>query len=183
MVDLTVENLVCDTDLRREIDLKVVAEGIIGVEYDPKSFPGAIYRIREPQVTLLIFSSGKVVCTGANSVENVKTAVSKLLEKLDGVGLAVEGEPLMKLQNIVASANIGFRIDLDKLAIECFNVEYEPEQFPGLVLRLEDPKTSILIFSTGKMVITGAKNMEDAIKAAQTAEEMIKNNDAQIHSQ
>ncbi len=83
----------------------------------------------------------------------------------------------------MARANIGFRIDLDKLAIECFNVEYEPEQFPGLVLRLEDPKTSILIFSTGKMVITGAKNMEDAIKAAQTAEEMIKNNDAQIHSQ
>jgi len=169
-----IENIVSAITLNAKIDLKRLVSSVRGIEYNPENFPGAILRLQEPRVTILVFSTGKAVCTGARSREDIDLAVKQLVKKLGEGGVKVTGEPDVKIQNIVASSSIDAKINLDQLAIESYNTEYEPEQFPGLVYRLDDPKTVLLIFSTGKMIVTGAKDPKDVQTAADKAERMIR---------
>ena len=71
----------------------------------------------------------------------------------------------VKVENIVASTTFAEKLDLDMIAQALEEAEYEPEQFPGLVYRLSDPKTATLLFRSGKANCTGAKNVEDVRKA------------------
>jgi transcription initiation factor TFIID TATA-box-binding protein len=175
-----IENMVSAITLDAKIDLKKFVGKVRGIEYNPENFPGAVYRIHEPKVAMLIFSSGKVICTGARSQTDIDAAVEILLKKLKEGDVKVKGEPIVEIQNIVASSSVGVKVNLDQLAIECFNTEYEPEQFPGLVYRLDDPKTVMLVFRSGKMIITGAKNPKDIKRAADKTAAMIREYNAII---
>lgn len=168
-----VQNMVAKTDLETSIDLRRFVSAVTGMEYNPENFPGVIYRLKEPKMALLIFSSGKVVITGATEKSHIKLALSRLKEKLEEADIACKKEPLVEIENIVASAELGVGVNLDLLALESFNVEYEPEQFPGLVYRLEDPKTTILVFRSGKIVITGAKSLDVLESAALKTKQMV----------
>jgi transcription initiation factor TFIID TATA-box-binding protein len=172
-VQVKIENMVSAITLDVKIDLKKFVSKVKGVEYNPENFPGVVYRIHEPKLAMLIFSSGKVICTGARGTKDIDSAVEQLLVKLKEGGVTVKGEPKVEVQNIVASSSVGVKVNLDQLAIECFNTEYEPEQFPGLVYRLDDPKTVMLIFRSGKMIITGAKSPKDIKRAAEKTTEMV----------
>lgn len=169
-----VENMVSAITVNQQIDLKKFVKKVKGLEYNPERFPGVVYRIREPKLAMLIFSSGKIICTGARSEEDIKKAVDSLLKKFKEGDITIKGRPKIEIQNIVASAKMNFRVNLDLLAMECENTEYEPEQFPGLVFRLEEPKTVMLVFRSGKMIITGAKTSKDADKAAEETKNIIK---------
>ncbi|MBN2250995.1 MAG: TATA-box-binding protein [Candidatus Altiarchaeota archaeon] len=169
-----VENMVSAITVNQKIDLKKFVKKVKGLEYNPERFPGVVYRIRDPKLAMLIFSSGKIICTGARSEEDIKKAVTSLLKKFKEGGIQIKGRPKIEIQNIVASAKMNFRVNLDLLAMECENTEYEPEQFPGLVFRLGKPKTVMLIFRSGKMIITGAKTPKDADKAAEETKNIIK---------
>src|SRR3990172_45802 len=72
-----------------------------------------------------------------------------------------DGKRYLTVVNIVVSSSLEHDIPLEKMAATLSNTEYNPEQFPGLVIRIKDPNTSALIFSSGKVVCTGAKNLED----------------------
>jgi transcription initiation factor TFIID TATA-box-binding protein len=172
-VPVKIENMVSAITLDTKIDLRKFVSRVKGVEYNPENFPGVVYRLHEPKVATLIFSSGKVICTGAKSMQDIEDAITQLLKKLSEGGVRVKNEPVVEVQNIVASSAIGVEINLDQLALECYNTEYEPEQFPGLVYRLDEPKTVILIFRSGKMIITGAKNLKELKRAAQKSKEMV----------
>ncbi|MBD3388793.1 MAG: TATA-box-binding protein [Candidatus Altiarchaeales archaeon] len=172
-VPVKIENIVSAITLGIRIDLRKFVDKVRGVEYNPENFPGVVYRVHEPKVSMLIFSSGKVICTGARGEEDIDAAVDQLKVKLGEGGVRVKGAPVIEIQNIVASSSVDVKVNLDQLAIECFNTEYEPEQFPGLVYRLEQPKTVMLIFRSGKMIITGAKNTEDIRVAAEKTRDMI----------
>jgi transcription initiation factor TFIID TATA-box-binding protein len=169
-----VENMVSAITLDQTINLKNLAAKAKGLEYNPGKFPGIVFRIREPKLAMLIFTSGKVICTGARSKEDIKAAVEALIKKLKEGGIIVKKRPQVKIQNIVASAKLDLRVNLDMLALECENTEYEPEQFPGLVFRLDEPQTVMLIFRSGKIIITGAKKPEDADIAAEKTKQMVK---------
>jgi transcription initiation factor TFIID TATA-box-binding protein len=178
--NVNIENMVAAITLGLKIDLKDFVSRVKGVEYNPENFPGVVYRVHEPRVALLIFSSGKVICTGAKCNEDIEKALEKLREKLMDAGIKPKGEPEVEVQNMVASSNIGVKVNLDQLAISCYNSEYEPEQFPGLVYRLDEPKTVMLIFSTGKVIITGAKSRKDIKAAAQKTAEIVREHNAVI---
>lgn len=135
------------------------------VEYDPDQFPGLIFRLESPKVTSLIFKSGKMVVTGAKSTEELIKAVKRIIKTLKKHGIDIIGKPKIQIQNIVASANLHVNVNLDKAAFVLENNMYEPEQFPGLIYRMDDPKVVLLIFSSGKMVITGAKREEEVYTA------------------
>ncbi len=77
-------------------------------------------------------------------------------------------KPIISIENVVASATVDQRIDLNQITRDFPDVEYHPDQFPGLVFRLKSPKTATLIFSSGKMVCTGAKSEDMAKKAVNT---------------
>jgi transcription initiation factor TFIID TATA-box-binding protein len=134
-----------------------------------------IYRIKEPKTATLLFRSGKMVCTGAKSLEHVKRAIGIVTAQLRKFGVHLDGEPEIEVQNIVASSDLGRKINLSVIALTLGldRVEYEPEQFPGLVYRLDEPTVVLLLFSSGKLVCTGAKMSEDIGVAVEKISEML----------
>ena len=159
------ENVVASTKLAEDFDLvKMMESGLEGAEYNKTKFSGLVYRIENPKAAFLIFTSGKVVCTGAKSIENAHAAVITLANILKDIGFdKIDLEPEVHVQNIVASADMKTTLNLNTIAIAfgLENVEYEPEVIPGLIYRVEAPKVVVLVFSSGKLVITGGKCPED----------------------
>ena len=166
MAKMNIENVVASTYLGQELDLNKIEDALEGAEYNPQQFPGLVYRLKEPKTATLIFRSGKVVCTGAKCREDVKVAISKVAKDLEKADVKITIEPKIEVQNIVASSDLEQEINLNTVAITLGleKVEYEPEQFPGLVYRLDDPKVVVLLFGSGKMVCTGAKVPEDVTR-------------------
>ena len=163
MAVIKIENVVASTSLGTELDLKAIVLALDGAEYDPEQFPGLIYRLKEPKTATLLFRSGKAVCTGGKSLEQVEAAISKVVKKIEAAGIVIKTTPQIEVQNIVASSDLGAKINLNSIAISSGleKVEYEPEQFPGLVYRLDSPKVVVLLFGSGKLVCTGARKPED----------------------
>jgi len=163
---IKIENVVASTSFDQKIDLEKIYNDFEDAEYNQEKFPGVVYRLTEPKTAALIFSSGKLVCTGAKNVDDVEVAVDKVIEKLKGAGVDIKNKPKTVVQNIVASANLDHPLNLNQIAIGfgLENVEYEPEQFPGLVYRLEEPKVVLLLFGSGKIVCTGGRKPEDCEK-------------------
>jgi transcription initiation factor TFIID TATA-box-binding protein len=162
---ISIENVVASATLNQKVDLNAVVKGYPGVEYRPEQFPGLVFRLKRPKTATLIFSSGKMVCTGAKSEKEAKRAVMKVVKELKKGGIIIISKPELKIQNIVASASLGGMIDLEKAAYTLGRSMYEPEQFPGLIYRMETPKVVILLFASGKLVCTGAKKEEDVYVA------------------
>lgn len=163
--DITVVNIVVSTSLEHDIPLEKMAATLSNTEYNPEQFPGLVIRIKEPKTSALIFSSGKVVCTGARSMEKVEESIEKIIKSLKKIGIEIKIKPVINIQNIVASGSVGMDLNLNVLAMKLDNTEYEPEQFPGLVYKLDEAKATFLLFSNGKIVCTGTKS-EDAVNAA-----------------
>jgi len=156
-LDISIENVVASATLDQEIDLLAIMKVFRNVEYRPKQFPGLVFRLKKPKTATLIFGSGKMVCTGAKSEKMARNAVNKVVEELKNNGIVILGKPQITIQNIVASANLHGNIDLETAADIMENVMYEPEQFPGLIYRMREPKVVMLLFASGKLVCTGAK--------------------------
>jgi len=159
-LEITIENVVASASLDHKIDLLAIIKVFRNVEYRPKQFPGLVFRLRRPKTATLIFGSGKMVCTGAKSEKMARSAVNKVVRQLKNNGIIILNRPKIEIQNMVASANLQKRIDLETAADILDNVMYEPEQFPGLIYRMRDPKTVLLLFASGKLVCTGAKSEE-----------------------
>jgi len=162
-----IENVVASATLKQKVDLNAVVKSYPGVEYRPEQFPGLVFRLKKPKTATLIFNSGKMVCTGAKSEKEARRAVMKVIRELKKSGIIIVSKPELKIQNIVASANLNGMIDLEKSAYTLGRTMYEPEQFPGLIYRMDDPKVVILLFASGKLVCTGAKKEEDVYKAVE----------------
>ncbi|WP_319378973.1 TATA-box-binding protein [uncultured Methanocorpusculum sp.] len=173
---LKIENIVASGVIAEEIDLAEISEKIDGCELNTKRFPGAVYRIDRPKMASLIFSSGKVVLTGIRNEESLGEGLAKVLASLKEAGVDVLDVPRVAVTNIVCSYDIGRFINLNRvvatLSLEA--IEYEPEQFPGLVYRIKDPKIVALLFSSGKIILTGGKNLDDVRKGLDFLEESLK---------
>ncbi|HIP17164.1 MAG TPA: TATA-box-binding protein [Methanothermococcus okinawensis] len=161
---INIVNVVVSTKIGNDIDLEHAADVLENAEYEPEQFPGLVCRLNDPKVALLIFRSGKLNCTGAKSKEDAEIAIKKIIKKLKEANFDIDENPGIKVQNMVATAELGIEPNLDKIST-LEGTEYEPEQFPGLVYRLNEPKVVVLIFGSGKVVITGLKNEKDAYLA------------------
>jgi transcription initiation factor TFIID TATA-box-binding protein len=162
---INIENVVASATLNQKVDLNAVVKSYPGVEYRPEQFPGLVFRLKRPKTATLIFNSGKMVCTGAKSEKEARRAVMKVIKELKKGGIIIISKPELKIQNIVASASLGGMIDLEKAAYTLGKTMYEPEQFPGLIYRMDEPKVVILLFASGKLVCTGAKKEQDVFDA------------------
>jgi transcription initiation factor TFIID TATA-box-binding protein len=158
---INIQNVVSAGTLNQNVDLNAVVKSFPGVEYRPESFPGLVFRLKRPKTATLIFHSGKMVCTGAKSEKDSRNAVLRVVKELKNGGIIIMGKPDVKVVNIVASARLGGMIDLEKSAYVLGHVMYEPEQFPGLIYRMDEPKVVILLFASGNLVCTGAKTEQD----------------------
>jgi len=160
-LDYKIENVVATVvvEITEKIDLNIIARKHTDVEYNPERFPGLVMRILKPKATILIFSTGKMVVTGMRKASEAGRVVEKVLKNIRKAGIKVSN-PEITIQNIVASGDLHTNIDLNMAAIVMEYAMYEPEVFPGLIYRMQEPKTVFLIFSTGRIVCTGAKKKE-----------------------
>jgi transcription initiation factor TFIID TATA-box-binding protein len=159
-LEIKIVNVVASVTLNQKFNLLDIMKVFRNVEYRPKQFPGLVFRLKKPKTATLIFSTGKMVCTGAKSERMARSAVRKVVRELKNNGIIILGKPKITIQNMVASGNLHGSIDVETAADVLENVMYEPEQFPGLIYRMQDPKTVLLLFSSGKIVCTGAKSKE-----------------------
>jgi len=144
------------------------------VEYRPKRFPGLVFRLKRPKTATLIFSSGKMVCTGAKSAMIARRAVRKVVKELRKGGIIILNDPTITIENMVGTANIFGEVELEMAAAELDNAMYEPEMFPGMIYRMKNPRVVLLIFASGKIVITGGKSFKDVKKAAEKISELLR---------
>jgi len=164
---ISIENVVASATLNQKVDLNAIVKGYPGVEYRPEQFPGLVFRLKRPKTATLIFNSGKMVCTGARSENEARRAIMNVVKELKKGGIIIIRKPELKIQNIVASASLGGKIDLEQAVSTLGKTMYEPEQFPGLIYRMDEPKVVILLFASGKLVCTGAKKEQDVYDAVQ----------------
>ncbi|CAD6205562.1 unnamed protein product [Miscanthus lutarioriparius] len=161
----TLQNIVSTVNLDCQLDLQQIANSARNAEYNPKRVAAVIMRIRDPKTTALVFASGKMVCTGAKSEDHSKLAARKFARIVQKLGFPARFKDF-KIQNIVGSCDVKFPIRLEGLALASGTfANYEPEIFPGLVYRMVEPKIVILVFVSGKIVLTGAKVREEIYTA------------------
>jgi transcription initiation factor TFIID TATA-box-binding protein len=161
-----IQNVVAAATLHQKVDLNAVMKSYPGTEYRPEQFPGLVFRIKRPKTATLIFSTGKMVCTGAKSEKEARRAIMTVVKELRNGGIVIITKPDIKVVNIVASASLGGKVDLEAVSTR-EKTMYEPEQFPGLIYRMDEPKVVILVFASGNLVCTGARKEQDVYDAVQ----------------
>lgn len=176
---IKIQNMVCTLNLGLQLDLVKITQTARNAEYNPTRFQAVIMRIREPKATSLMFRTGKVIVTGTKSESDCHLAAQKFVKILDKVGYPLVATDLnkyqYKIQNMTATCDFGFPIGLEALIYaQSSCATYEPELFPGLVYRMVTPKVVLLIFVSGKVVLTGAKTQEDLVNAYQTIDPILR---------
>ena len=160
---LKIENIVASGRVAEALDIEYLSGALDGCVLNKKKFPGAVYHMKKPEIALLLFSSGKIVMTGISNRDEFQEGLSSIVSQLQEHGIETLASPDFVISNMVCSYYSGDFINLNKvvLTLSHESVEYEPEQFPGLVYRIDNPKVVALLFSSGKFILTGAKNLDD----------------------
>jgi len=171
--EIAIQNVVASVNLHHDLPLEKIAAELPNTEYNPEQFPGLVLRLAKGR-TALLFSSGKAVSTGSKSEEEVNESVRMIKKELAKIGIKITKKPDIKIENIVARGNLKMKLNLNKLAFELENSEYEPEQFPGLVYKLPNHHIVFLLFGTGKIVITGGKNKKEIVDAVRRLVKILK---------
>ena len=179
LVDIV--NVVASATIDQKLDLNEITKKFPDVEYHPEQFPGAAFRLKSPKTATLLFTSGKMVCTGSKSEEMAVKAVNTVVQKLRKGGIKIKKNAEVTVQNIVSSINLGGKVHLEKAARTLPRSMYEPEQFPGLIHRMLDPKTVILVFSSGKLVCTGGKTEKDVYRSVNLLHSLLEEKDLMIY--
>jgi transcription initiation factor TFIID TATA-box-binding protein len=177
-----IQNIVASAALNQRISLKTIVEKFPHTEYSPRVFPGLVFRLKKPKTATLIFETGKMVCTGAKSAKEAVQAVNKVTKELKKHGIPIASKPEIHIQNVVASVELGGEIDLENVVYKLNRVMYEPEQFPGAVYRMDEPKVVFLIFSAGKLVCVGAKKEQDVYDAVNSIQKLLEEKDLIFYS-
>ena len=174
--DLKIVNVVASTRIEGKIDVEVMTGLLSGVKYEPEIFSGLIYRKRNPKVTLVMFSNGKISSMGSKSEYMAKKAIITTIRELDDMDLIIGSTKMdeINIENVVGVGEVGYDVDLELIVYYLSNAIYEPEQFPSIIYR---PYDSIvcLLFASGKVVLAGGKSEKQVIKAFHDIEKLIKN--------
>ena len=174
--EFVITNMVASASLGLELDLYALANKIKEIEYEPEQFPGAILKFKEPKASLLLFKNGKVVCVGCKKRDMIEKTIDKTIKMLTPYAKRITKtkKPKIDITNIVASASLGMELDLYRIAYKLKDVEYEPEQFPGAILKFKEPKVSLLLFKNGKVICAGAKTEKDIATVLIKAKALLK---------
>lgn len=176
MEEITIENIVVSLTFNQKIPIDKFINKYLDVEFEPEQFPGLVYKLQDPKCSFLIFESGKIICTGNRKMDDVDRALKIILERLKSVGVDIS-KAEKTVENVVASVKLEGEIDLNCLAYSLENSEFEPEQFPGLIYRKEEPKLVFLVFKSGKIICTGGKKVEEVKKELEDLMKKIKDSD------
>ena len=178
---VSIVNVVASASVDQKMDLNEITKKFPETEYNPEQFPGLVFRLTKPKTATLIFRTGKMVCTGAKSEELAILAVNTVVQKLRKAKIKIKKDAIISVQNIVSSINLGGKIHLEKYARTLPRSMYEPEQFQGLIHRMLDPKTVILVFASGKLVCTGAKKETEVYRSVHNLHSLLEEKNLMIY--
>jgi transcription initiation factor TFIID TATA-box-binding protein len=175
MNGIKIENIVANAQISQGFNIEDLVERIPELIYNPDDFIGVTYKLDDPKTAILILPNGKAICTGAISMQEVDISIKRITEKMLNVGINVNTNPSIETQNVVVSTELNISLDLDSVSrgLLLKNVNYDPEQFPGLIYNMDDIGALLLIFSSGKIICTGAKSFEDASRAIEMMKEKL----------
>ena len=170
-------NVVGSGSLDAEFDLESVAGDIGSIaEYDPDKYPGMYLRLEEEAPLITVYRTGKYIVTGATSEDAAHAMRDRFLNLLVDNGMIAEpDDERFQVQNLVCTAELGKSLNLNALAIGLGleNTEYEPEQFPGLIYRPSEADSIVLLFASGRVVITGSPDLDAAERAFATLQDEV----------
>ena len=178
---VSIVNVVSSASIDQKIDLIEISKKFPETEYNPEQFPGLVFRLTNPKTATLIFRTGKMVCTGAKSEELSIKSVNIVVQKLRKSKIKIKKDAVVSIQNIVSSINLGGKVNLEQAARTLPRSMYEPEQFPGLIHRMLDPKTVILIFASGKLVCVGAKLEKEIHRSVHQIHSLLEEKDLMVY--
>ena len=179
---IAIVNVVASATINQKLDLVDIQKKFPDVEYHPEQFPGAVFRLKDPKTATLLFNSGKMVCTGAKSQESAETAVGIVVKMLRKGKIKIKNDAIVTIQNIVSSINLGGKVNLEQAARTLPRSMYEPEQFPGLIYRMLDPKTVILVFASGKLVCVGARIEKDVHRSVHQIHSLLEEKNLMVYN-
>jgi transcription initiation factor TFIID TATA-box-binding protein len=174
--DVKIVNMVISTFLNN-IDVEHLKKDT-NTEYYPKRFPGLVFRITKPRSTMLLFKTGKVICTGVKERDSAAKAVEIFLDRYN-----LKQDVVIDVQNLVVSVDFKYNVELEELANRIPRAIYEPEQFPGIIYRNLEPKAVFLIFTSGKSICVGTKDLGDAFAAVFALRKMMIENELLIEKE
>lgn len=173
-----ITNIVSSVSLKTKIDLDLLAQKYQEVDHNVNNFPGVRIRFRKPKCTALLYENGEMIITGLKKSEFVPLIIKKVVERLKSNDILVPEKPSYRIVNMAVSGHLKKRIDLDLASVVLERTIYEPEVFPGMVLRMDDPhKCVFLCFSNGKFVVTGLTRKDQIKEAVITLGNLIKTNE------
>ena len=175
MTEIKIENIVVSTKIADGLDINKIAENLPDFKFNPNEFNGLTLKLGEPKTAVLLLPGGKVICTGAKSFEDAEIAIKKAVERIKKIKIEVNKKYDLEIQNVVASTDLKKELHLSSISkgLLLEHVDYEPIQFPGLIYKMDDIGALILLFGSGKMVCTGAKNIENATNAIKIMKEKL----------
>lgn len=142
---INTENVVASAGIGKEVDLELLARKWDEADYDPDQFPRLIYSTEDPRSAILLFQSGKFVCTGAKSIDEIYECMWVFLKKLQKMGTEVNQDPQITIQNLIASADLRqhFKLNIVAIGFGLDNIEYDPDGFPGWFINLTNLRSSL----------------------------------------
>jgi len=175
MTKITIENIVASSNISAGFDVKQLSEKIPDFKHNPDEFEGLTIKLDEPKTAILLFSDGKLVCTGAKTTDEIDRSIDKVISKIKKINVTTKKKPAVEIQNVVASVDLKKEMHLSSIskALLLQDVNYQPDQFPGLVYKIDDYGATLLLFSSGKLVCTGTKSIEDATSAIDIMKEKL----------
>lgn len=175
MTFVKIENIVAYAQLADGFKIEDLAEMIPDFEYQLEEFKGLTWKLDHPKAAILIQSNGKVFCTGAKSIEDVEKSINRAIEKMKAVNISIKSKPKIEIQNIIASTDIGRQLHLSSISkgLIMEHVTYKPEEFPGLMYNMDTLGATLVVFSSGIIVCTGTKTIDNASKAIEMMKEKL----------
>jgi len=175
MTNIKIENIIANTQIADTLDTLLISEKIPDSNYNPSEFDGVSIKYDLPKTAVIVLSNGKIVCTGAKSIEEVESTIKKTVKKIKDIGFEIKKDYEIKIENIITSTDFKMEMHLASIANALIlqHPEYQPELFPGLIYKIDDLCAVLLLFSSGKLVCTGAKSIDDATSAVNIMKEKL----------
>ncbi|MFC6755868.1 MULTISPECIES: hypothetical protein [Haloarcula] len=168
---IEIVNVSATFEIEGEFDRASLHEDLPNTEYDPEKHRSLIYRGDAAMV--LLPPSGRVSIVRATTPDEIQAGVEEFISELRELGIE-RNHSNIQIENVVGTANLNQELDLSTVMVSLGfeNAEYEPEQFPGVIYRIPDGAV-VLIFSSGKIVITKAETYDDVVNGYENTREVL----------
>ncbi|MCI0500351.1 MAG: TATA-box-binding protein [Epsilonproteobacteria bacterium] len=175
MTKIKIENIVAYAQISELLDIKLLSEKISNSSYDPLEFDGLSIKYDDEKIAVIVLRTGKIVCTGAKETTDATDKIKKVTSEIKKIGFEIKKDYEIKIENITVSTDLKKELHLASIATGLIlqNVEYQPDVFAGLTYKMDEFCTILILFSAGKLVCTGAKNIDDATNSIKKMEEKL----------